>query len=35
MGESLGLPAGIRNATLRERGGQMFRQRFAPLLAPP
>ena len=35
VGESLGLPAGIRNAALRERGGQLFRQRFEPLLAVP
>ena len=35
VGESLGLPAGIRNAALREHGAKMFRQRFAPLLIPP
>jgi 2-polyprenyl-6-methoxyphenol hydroxylase-like FAD-dependent oxidoreductase len=35
MGESLGMPPGIRNAALRERGHAMFRQRFEPLLAVP
>jgi 2-polyprenyl-6-methoxyphenol hydroxylase-like FAD-dependent oxidoreductase len=35
MSESLGMPPGIRNAALRERGGQMFRHRFGPLVALP
>jgi len=35
MSESLGMPPGIRNAALRERGHAMFRQRFEPLFAVP
>jgi len=35
VGESVSLPARTRDAALRERGGQMFRQRFTPLLAAP
>ena len=31
VGESLGMPPGIRNAALRERGHAMFRHRFGPL----
>ena len=33
VGESLGMPPGIRNAALRERGQGVFLQRFGPLLA--
>ncbi|MDA4130554.1 MAG: FAD-dependent monooxygenase [Thaumarchaeota archaeon] len=29
------LPVAVRNATLRERGDQMFRARYTPLIPPP
>jgi len=35
VAESFGLPLAIRNATLRERGDQLFQERFRPLVAPP
>jgi 2-polyprenyl-6-methoxyphenol hydroxylase-like FAD-dependent oxidoreductase len=34
VGESVGMPPGIRNAALRERGHAMFWHRFGPLPAP-
>ena len=33
--EALRMPPAIRNATLRERGDQMMRSRFGPLIPPP
>ena len=33
--DSFRLPPAIRNKTLCQFGEQMFRRRFAPLLAPP
>ena len=35
VGQSLRLSPHIRNAALRERGEEMFRQRFGPLIAAP
>jgi 2-polyprenyl-6-methoxyphenol hydroxylase-like FAD-dependent oxidoreductase len=33
--ESLGMPAAVRNAALRERGSQMMQSRFGPLIPAP
>ncbi len=35
VAESLRLPPGIRNTGLRQRGDEMFRRRFAPLVTMP
>jgi 2-polyprenyl-6-methoxyphenol hydroxylase-like FAD-dependent oxidoreductase len=35
VGQSVLLPPGIRDAALRERGAEMFRKRYHPLLAKP
>src|SRR5919198_1145338 len=35
IGESFRLPPRVRDGFLRERGAEMLRQRFAPLLEPP
>jgi hypothetical protein len=35
VGESLTVPAAVRNPTLRERGDEAIQARFAPLVAAP
>jgi FAD-dependent urate hydroxylase len=35
VGQSVLLPPGVRDGVLRERGETMFKERYAPLLAPP
>jgi 2-polyprenyl-6-methoxyphenol hydroxylase-like FAD-dependent oxidoreductase len=35
VAESFRLPPATRNAALRERGGQLMHQRFAPLVTAP
>jgi FAD-dependent urate hydroxylase len=35
QGETVFLPAAVRDAAIRERGAQAFRDRYAPLLAAP
>jgi len=35
QGAAVFLPAGVRDAAIRDRGAQTFRERYAPLLAAP